>query len=265
MIALRNDKSPESFQESPHALRNLVLLLYALVTPSFSLGLAILLGRDWPGPVTVVIAFCGVAMLWVFLRPEPAALDWIYPAGIAPVACCGIAAWYLGDTGLAFVAVSTAPLAWASVLFELPAVFAALGTSTIVCFVLSLHSSDLLHAFASTFVFIVIEALVAWVVYGKSTRLRSDRLDKLEKTLIQSEAKYHLLFEHMKEGFSLHQIILDDTGKAIDFSVLDANAAYEAHTGQKPSDIIGKTIREIMPGVDSGQIERYGKVALTGE
>ncbi len=265
MIPPRLDNRPGSFQESPHALRNLVLLLYALVTPSFSLGFAILLGSDWQGPVAVVVAVCLAAMLWVFLRPEPAALDWVYPAGIAPVACCGIAAWYLGDSGLAFVAVSTAPLAWASVLFELPAVFAALGTSTIVCLVLSLRGSDPPQALAATFVFIVIESLVAWVVYGKSARLRSDRLDKLEKTLLESEAKYHLIFEHMKEGFSLHQIILDGTGKAIDFRFLDANAAYEAHTGQKPSDIIGKTLLEIMPGADPGQIERYGKVALTGE
>ncbi|MFZ4615742.1 MAG: PAS domain-containing protein, partial [Rectinemataceae bacterium] len=265
MIPSRLDNRPGSFQESPHALRNLVLLLYALVTPSFSLGFAILRGSDWPGPVAVVVTVCLVAMLWVFLRPDPTALDWVYPAGIAPVACCGIAAWYLGDSGLAFVAVLTAPLAWASVLFELPAVIAALGTSTIVCLVLSLRGSEPPQALAATFVFIVIESLVAWVVYGKSARLRSDRLDKLEKTLLESEAKYHLIFEHMKEGFSLHQIILDDAGKAIDFRFLDANAAYETHTGQKPSDIIGKTLLEIMPGADTGQIERYGKVALGGE
>jgi len=86
-----------------------------------------------------------------------------------------------------------------------------------------------------------------------------------EDALKKSEAKYRLLFENMEEGFSLHEIITDKAGKATDFRFLDANDAYGVHTGLKPQDCIGKTIREIMPQADPRQIENYGKVALTGE
>ncbi|HEX7586758.1 MAG TPA: PAS domain S-box protein, partial [Anaerolineae bacterium] len=86
-----------------------------------------------------------------------------------------------------------------------------------------------------------------------------------EEALRESESKYRLLFENMEEGFALHEIITDENGHPIDFRFLDANAAYERHTGLKPKDCIGKTVREIMPQVDPRQIENYGKVALTGD
>jgi PAS domain S-box-containing protein len=86
-----------------------------------------------------------------------------------------------------------------------------------------------------------------------------------EKALEESEAKYRLLFENMKEGFSLHEIITDETGRAIDFRFLDANSAYKIHTGLNPVDVVGRTIRDILPDGDAGMIENYGRVALTGE
>jgi PAS domain S-box-containing protein len=88
---------------------------------------------------------------------------------------------------------------------------------------------------------------------------------RAEGSLKESESKYGLLFENMEEGFALHEIVTDENGHTIDFRFLDANAAYERHTGLKPQDCIGKTIREIMPQVDPRQIENYGKVALTGD
>ena len=86
-----------------------------------------------------------------------------------------------------------------------------------------------------------------------------------EQKLNSSESKYQLLFENMVEGFSLQEIITDENDNPVDFRFLDANAAYERLTGLKQGDIIGKTIRSILPQSDLRQIEKYGKVALTGE
>ncbi len=88
---------------------------------------------------------------------------------------------------------------------------------------------------------------------------------ELEKRLKESESKYRQLFENMDEGFSLHEIISDKEGKPIDFRFLEGNGAHERHTGLKSKDLIGKTIREVLPQVDQEQIEKYGRVALTGE
>ncbi|HNB54333.1 MAG TPA: PAS domain S-box protein [Anaerolineales bacterium] len=86
-----------------------------------------------------------------------------------------------------------------------------------------------------------------------------------ESQLRESEARYQALFDYMREGFSLNEIIQDEEGRVVDFLCLDANAAYELHTGQKREQAIGRTIRESMPDVDPQMIQRYGQVALTGE
>ena len=89
--------------------------------------------------------------------------------------------------------------------------------------------------------------------------------EQAKKKLQEGEDRYHSLFENMREGFALQEIIQDEAGRVVDFRFLDANAAYEEHTGQKLKEVIGHTIRETMPNADQAMIERYGNVALTGE
>jgi len=43
------------------------------------------------------------------------------------------------------------------------------------------------------------------------------------------------------------------------------NPAFERLTGLKRTDLIGKQVREVLPGIESYWIENYGKVVLTGE
>jgi PAS domain S-box-containing protein len=74
-----------------------------------------------------------------------------------------------------------------------------------------------------------------------------------------------MLFQEMLSGFALHEIILDDQGRAVDYRFLSINPAFERMTGLKAADIIGKTVLEVMPGTEPYWIETYGRVALTGE
>lgn len=83
--------------------------------------------------------------------------------------------------------------------------------------------------------------------------------------LKQSEEKYRRLFNTMTEGFALHEIICDKKGRPCDYRFLDVNRAFETFTGLKAKNIVGKTVREVIPKVEQLWIEEYGKVALTGK
>lgn len=91
------------------------------------------------------------------------------------------------------------------------------------------------------------------------------RIQKLEKALIKSKEKSQLLFKNLPAGFALHEIILDEHGNPYDYLFLEVNPAFEQLTGLKSEEIVGKTVRQALPNIESYWIETYGKVATTGE
>jgi PAS domain S-box-containing protein len=98
------------------------------------------------------------------------------------------------------------------------------------------------------------------------TAIESDKeRKKVEKTLYTSEKDYHRLFNSMMDGFAVHEIILDDEGKPINYRFLKANPAMEKLTGLKVKEIVGKTVKEVLPNIEPIWIQRYGEVALTGK
>lgn len=86
-----------------------------------------------------------------------------------------------------------------------------------------------------------------------------------QKEIEKREKKFRQLFEANIAGIVLHEIITDESGVPCDYRYLDANTAFEQITGHTFADITGKTVREVKPDVESEWIEKYGKVALTGE
>jgi PAS domain S-box-containing protein len=83
--------------------------------------------------------------------------------------------------------------------------------------------------------------------------------------VMQSERQYRGLFDSMKEGFALHEIITDEGGHPVDYRYLDVNPAFVAMTGLPREQWLGRTVLEILPGTESRWIQQYGKVALTGQ
>ena len=88
---------------------------------------------------------------------------------------------------------------------------------------------------------------------------------RAEQILRDSEERYRLLFHEMLDGFALHEIICDADGAPVDYRFLEANPAFERLTGLRAAAIIGKTVREVIPGIEPEWIAKYGRVALTGE
>ncbi len=82
---------------------------------------------------------------------------------------------------------------------------------------------------------------------------------------VECEARYRALFNGISEGFALHEIIVDKNGVPYDYRFLDVNPAFAAQTGVRREDWIGRTVREVLPDLEHGWVEIYGRVALTGE
>ncbi|NTW33385.1 MAG: PAS domain S-box protein, partial [Bacteroidetes bacterium] len=95
--------------------------------------------------------------------------------------------------------------------------------------------------------------------------LQNKELKLVKETAYLTEKKYTSLFSSMLEAFALHEIICDANGKPIDYRFLDMNPAFEKLTGIKKGDALNKTVLTILPETESLWIEKYGKVALTGE
>ena len=73
---------------------------------------------------------------------------------------------------------------------------------------------------------------------------------------------YQSLIQRMHRGYAVHELIYDEENTPIDYRFLETNAAFEKITGLK--DVIGKTLREVIPEPENVWIERYGKL-IEGE
>lgn len=82
--------------------------------------------------------------------------------------------------------------------------------------------------------------------------------------LFKNEKQYRLLTTQMQLGLALHKIICDETGKPVDYEFITINPAYETLTGLIGKDIIGKTVKKVLPNVEPYWIETFGEVALSG-
>jgi two-component system, chemotaxis family, CheB/CheR fusion protein len=93
---------------------------------------------------------------------------------------------------------------------------------------------------------------VAGRIFPRVERVRA------EAALRQSEAKYRTLFESMDEGFCIiERVSLDPP----DFRYLEANPAFAAQSGVH--DVVGRTIREVVPGEPEEWLETYDRVLRT--
>ena len=80
----------------------------------------------------------------------------------------------------------------------------------------------------------------------------------------KAQKNYQLLFQEMMDACSLNQIILDESGRPVNYRYLAVNPAFERMTKLPASEIVGKTALDIMPQASQLWIETYGRVALDG-
>lgn len=100
---------------------------------------------------------------------------------------------------------------------------------------------------------------------GAQLRESVAKRELAEKTLAESEERYHRLFNEMTEGFALHEILCDGSGRPSDYRFLEINPSFERLTGLPREKVVGRLCSGVLPGEHPQWLERYGRVALTGE
>ena len=86
-----------------------------------------------------------------------------------------------------------------------------------------------------------------------------------DEALRASEEKWRDLFATLQEGFLLGELIRDDTGTAIDWRYEEVNEAWHDLVGVPRGSAVGRTVREVIPGIEEEWIKAFAEVVATGE
>ncbi len=78
-----------------------------------------------------------------------------------------------------------------------------------------------------------------------------------------AEGRYRMLFNLIDEGFCTIEVLFDQYGKPHDWRYMEVNPSFERHIGLEHA--LGKTMRELVPNIETRWLDIYGKIAVTGE
>ncbi|TLU70943.1 PAS domain S-box protein [Lichenicoccus roseus] len=81
----------------------------------------------------------------------------------------------------------------------------------------------------------------------------------------EGEANWRALFNRLQEGFIIGELMRDRAGQAVDWRYVDVNPAWERLIGMSRTAAVGRTIREILPGIEAEWVSRFAQVVETGQ
>ncbi|WCS23795.1 GAF domain-containing protein [Methylobacterium sp. NMS14P] len=85
-----------------------------------------------------------------------------------------------------------------------------------------------------------------------------------QEALRESEEHWRGLFERLSEGFLVGEVVRADGGSVTDWRYVDVNAAWGALVGIEPSRVVGRTIREVFPGIEDAWVDEFADIVETG-
>ncbi|MEW5765319.1 MAG: PAS domain S-box protein, partial [Acidobacteriota bacterium] len=86
-----------------------------------------------------------------------------------------------------------------------------------------------------------------------------------EEALRRHEASLRGLYESMSEMLALHEVVCDESGRAVDYRLIECNAAFEKVTGLPRSKACGALASELYGTGEAPFLDAYARVAATGE
>jgi signal transduction histidine kinase/ActR/RegA family two-component response regulator len=191
-----------------------------------------------------------LAQLWVF--PDPGIAPYVFMY-LAPV----LAAWLGGRLpGLLAVALSAAAGNFA---FLGPRWTWATSGSALIATALFLVGASVVALLCASFRDAVIRAERT----ARELQQRYDEAQRARERLLESEARFRVLFESIDEGFCIIEVLFDDEDEPVDYRFLVTNPAFVTQTGLVGAE--GKRMRELAPKHEEHWFETYGKIARTGE
>lgn len=73
------------------------------------------------------------------------------------------------------------------------------------------------------------------------------------------------LFDRLSEGFIVGEVVRDAGGRINDWRYIEVNPAWGELVGIDPATVVGRTIREILPGIEEAWVTDPAQVVETGE
>ena len=102
----------------------------------------------------------------------------------------------------------------------------------------------------------------SWDAALSASTDRDSTIYALGTGLLESEARYRTSLNSMHEGFCIVEVLFDVDGRAVDHRILEANPAFERHTGV--TSPVGKRGSELVSGGEEWWNDVYGRVVRTG-
>lgn len=80
-----------------------------------------------------------------------------------------------------------------------------------------------------------------------------------------SESRWRTLFEGLREGFIQGRVVRDGSGNIVDWRYEEVNSAWYDLIGLPRGSAVGRTIREVFPGIKDDWVDEFASVVETGE
>ena len=73
------------------------------------------------------------------------------------------------------------------------------------------------------------------------------------------------LFDRLSEGFLVGEVVRDTIGRITDWRFIEINPAWGKLVGIDAASVAGRTVREVLPGIEDEWVSEFARVVETGE